>query len=634
MSAAVRTAWLLAIAAWLIPIAVMQLVRLRRERELWAIALDVPFAVALDLLIILVLTRYVHLETAILVSRPAWIVVGAAMAVWRWRRHGWRPRWPSALGARDLLAAMTASALVVVVYSRISYRYLVWDWDLHFSNVTAMESQELPFINALSGTEIFHYHFSGDALAATLQTLSFDVISAMRALHTGHDLMLAAVAGSVTLLSIGLGLRRRWSAVLGGVSMVLQGPIPLRGQLGQAFTGYSYHGFPSVSYRPHMPIAALMLVGALGTVAVRAARPGLVSTRATASILAAVVSLLGVTDEASTGLLGLGLGVAWVVDPTLLARRRLTGLVLLVGLGVLFVDANLLLQASLAPGSPVQSVTLSADARVPSWSFDQPKLPLSQAHGVMVLFIDYLPLLACALALSLLALRLRSRPHVAVAALVWSLIVVSAVLLLRVEINKQGTESQRFLMAPFFGGVVLAALFLDRMPRGSFMASMALLGIAVPSAYSMYWIYEEGPRVLDGLKSQDPPTGSSIRLFDVDCRATVDAHFGDRPLVAYVESTEYPFVASCRPIFQLGEHYGWAIAQHSVTIPIPQLSNLDTFLVPRGQELDAICLRDREATSDAVCKRALRVRTSCRPEGSRYLRCPLTQADRDALLAH
>jgi hypothetical protein len=447
--------------------------------------------------------------------------------------------------------------------------------------------------------------------------------------------MLAAVAGTVTLLSIGLGLRRRWSAVLGGIAVVLQGPIPLRGQLGQAFNGYSYLSLPCISYRPHVPLAALLMVGAFGTLAVRASRRGSVRTRATAPVLLAVVALLGVTDEASTGLLGLGLGAAWLVEPRLLARRRLAGLVLLVGLGVLFAGTNLLFSASLAPGSPVQSVTLSAVARVPSWSWapDQPPLPLSQPHGVMVLFVDYLPALACALALSLLARSLRSRAHAAIAFMLWSLVVVSAGLLLRVEINHQGPESQRYLMAPLFGGVVLATVLLDRMPRGSFMSAMALLGVAVPALYSTYWLHEEGPRLLDGLKSQDPPTGSPIRLFDVDCRAMADAHYGDRPLVAYVESTEYPYVASCRPIFQFGEHYGWSIAQHSVTIPIPQLRNLDGFLVPKGEELDAICLRDPKATSDAVCKRALRVRTSCRPEGWRYLRCPLTQADRDALLA-
>jgi len=627
MSASVRIAWLLSMAGWLIPVLVVQVVRSRRERPLWEIALDVPLAVALDLLSILVLTRFVHLETAALASRPAWIAGGAALGLWRRRRHGWRAHWPVALGGRDLLAAIASSALAVGACASISYETLVWDPNLHVPNVTAIASQRLPFVNALSGTEVLHYHFAGDVLAAVVRTLSLDVVSSMRALHTAHDLMFAAVSATVTLLSMGLGLRRRWSAALGGVAVLLQGPIPLRGRLGHAFLGYTYHTFVNLSYRPHVPLAALLLVGALGTVAVRAAWPDRVPARATAPVLLAVVSLLAVTDEASTALVGLGLGVAWIVDPRLLAKRRLAGLALLVALGAAFAGANLLFAASLAPGSPVQTVTLSTAARVPALVYGDPELPLSQPGAKMVLFVDYLPLLACGGALALLAVRLRSRSHAAVAAMVWSLVAVSAGLLLRVEVNHEGAESQRFLVAPFFACVVLAVLFLDRMPRGSFAATLALLGVAVPAIYSVYWIREQASTLMAGLEDKTSP-----RLNDVDCRASADAHLGDRPRVAYVESSEFYGVVACRPVFNSGDRTEWAIPTHPTTDPIPQLRALDRNLARPDETIDAYCPRDERAPSDVVCRRALRVRTSCRPEGARYLRCPLTPSDRGALL--
>ncbi len=631
MSSSVRLAWLLSMAAWLVPILVLQIVRSRRDRPLWEIALDIPFGVALDLLSILAATRFVHLETAALASRPAWAIGAAAIATYRWRHHGWRPRWPTALGARDLLAALAAGALAVTCYSGISFHYDVWDYGLHIPTVTAIASQPLPFVNPLSGTQVLHYHFAGDVLASVVRTLSFDVISSMRALHTGHDLMIAAIASTVALLSMGLGLRRRWSALLGGLAVVLQGPIPLRGGLGHAFLGYSYHNFASLSYRPHAPLAALMLVGALGVLACRAVRRASARTYAAAPLLLATIAVLSISDEASAAQFGLALGVAWLVEPRLLAPRRVVGLVLLVGMGVAIADANLVFSASLAPGSPVQTVTLTTAARVPPVLGDV-ALPLSEPHGWMVLVMDFLPLLACGTALAWLAVRERTRPLVALAVLVWTSIAVSACLLLHLEVNHAHNESQRYVVAPFFACVVLAVLFLDRMPRGSVMASLALLGIAAPAMFTVYWIHELAASAMSEFSEEATPAGE--RLHDLDCRSVADAHFGERPRVAYVESTEYYRVATCRPIFQSSGPKDWAIPVKPTIEAKEQLRNLDANLVAPSDELDAICLRDPKAKSDDVCKRALHVRTSCRPFGARYLVCPLTPSDRDTLLGY
>src|SRR6202042_1449591 len=108
-----------------------------------------------------------------------------------------------------------------------------------------------------------HYHFSGDVLAAMLKVLSSDAMAATNALHAGHDLMFGLMAGTVTLLALGLGASSGWAAILFGLAVILQGPIGFR-DVGDPNEGFSYHSFIHISFRPHVPLAGLMLVGAIG----------------------------------------------------------------------------------------------------------------------------------------------------------------------------------------------------------------------------------------------------------------------------------------------------------------------------------------------------------------------------------
>src|SRR5580658_6186090 len=218
MTPTVTGAWLLAIVLWLLPVVILQVVRAHRYRPLWAVALDVPFAVALDLLSVMLLARFVRLEVAILLSRPAWLIGGAAVLVRRWRRSRELPEWPAVLRAKDLLAAVAAGALAVASCSVISFNYLVADSGWHVSLVTTLVTEKIPFMNALSPREVLHYHFSGDVLAAEFRTFSFDVISAARALPTAHDAMFAAMAFTLTLLCISIGLSPPVAAAFSGAA--------------------------------------------------------------------------------------------------------------------------------------------------------------------------------------------------------------------------------------------------------------------------------------------------------------------------------------------------------------------------------------------------------------------------------
>jgi hypothetical protein len=372
-----------------------------------------------------------------------------------------------------------------------------------------------------------------------------------------------------------------------------------------------------------------MIIGMVGTLAVRASQPDRITTRATATLLLALVALLGVTDEASTALIGLALGVTWLVDYRLIASERLTAFLVLVGLAVVFMGTNRLFAASLAPGSPVQSLTFSRVARVPSLFGDLPSLPLSTPEGQRVLFMDFLPMTACALAITLFAWRLRSRAYVAMAVFVWVLLLVAVALVLRLEINKDGSESQRFFIAPFFAGVVLSVVHWRRMPRGSLGSMFVGLGVVVPAFYSLYWIREQSAKDMDSFL--DGRNHRNERLFDIDCRKAVGAHFRDKIGPAYSDIGDFLEILGCRPVYTFGDTLGsWPVRITPVLDPIAQLRGDDKNLVAKGADLDAICRHDG-TPNDVVCTRALTHASSCHPEG-RYLRCPLHPADRDALL--
>src|SRR5258708_5705724 len=69
----------LAAVLYLLPLAVLQLWRARADRPGWEIALDIPFAVSIDLLVILLLARFTTLEHAVVLSRVGWSAGAAAM---------------------------------------------------------------------------------------------------------------------------------------------------------------------------------------------------------------------------------------------------------------------------------------------------------------------------------------------------------------------------------------------------------------------------------------------------------------------------------------------------------------------------------------------------------------------------
>jgi len=619
-----ETAQLCAFALWSAPILVLQVVHARRERPLWAVALDVPLAVALDFVTLFVAARFVRLEVAIIGSRLAWVAVGGGVLGWRWKSGGVLPAWPKELHPHALLAAIIAGTLGFLACSAISHKSMIWDLEWHNSSVATLAAQKIPFVNGLWPKEVLHYHFSGDALATALRTLSFDAMAAPNALHAGHDLMFALIAFTVTLLTLGLGASSAWSAILSGLAVILQGPIGLR-LSGDPNEGFTYHSFIHISYRPHVPLAGLMLVGAIGAVAVRASRPW-IEPRATVPFLVLTMALLAVTDETSTAVIGLALGAAWIIDPRLIADSRRGGLVVLVGIGVVFAGMNLLTWGSLAPGGPVSAMTWSSGARLAEIHW-RSMLPLSTEEGKVVLFLDALPVVACGLALIIGAASARSRPRAALAAFALTTIAVALILVPHLEINHDGTEVSRFWVAPFFAAVVLGVIQLPRVQRGSIASFLFFLGIGVPAMNTAKWLGLEGSAMV-----RDTPLAA--RLNHLDCRATVGAHWGDRAEPAYVEPAEWWTVSGCRPVYNWGDAFSatWPLRMNMVTAPMTQLQRLDENLEDRNAVVYAFCRVDAP-TTDPICSYALRRRGGCSREGESFARCPLAAADRAALLA-
>ena len=71
----------------------------------------------------------------------------------------------------------------------------------------------------------------------------------------------------------------------------------------------------------------------------------------------------------------------------------------------------------------------------------------------------------------------------------------------------------------------------------------------------------------------------------------------------------------------------------SVALGLPALVQLNTEMVAADASVDAVCPAGRRPGDvDPVCTYAL-ARTHCAPDGSAYLRCPLTPADRKAILS-
>lgn len=615
----------LAVVLYLVPAAVLVLARSRRDRASWEVALDMPLAVAADLLLVLLVARAITFEAAVLASRVAWIAAGGlAAGARRVRSHALA--WPAAFDLGTVGACAAAAAAGACVSLWISRDAAVWDRELHVTLVSSLRGQTLPLANPFQPSEALHYHFAGDALASMFQVLSFDRLNAAHALSLSHDVLFALLAATVALLARDLA-RLGWAAsALAGVAPLLSGPVWLRGGLGRAFYGWTYRSLAEVSFRPHVALSALLVVGIAASAVVRLRRSPPPSR--TVPALLCCTGLAAIADEASVGLAGFALAASWLVAPDIVHPRRIAGIALLAAMPLVVFVVNRIFQGALAPGGPVTAIKWSSEARLAG--FEQATIPLSAPHAKLFLCLDSFGALAgtAGFLIALLARGCR-RPLAAVAVCCAALTATSLVLVTHLDINGAPHELQRFMTAPSVTVPTVAMLWLDRPPPGSLARAAIAASAALPAFCSLAWLVEASPAI-----PKDAMYGRARgSLYGMNCREEAGARVGDRPSPAYVDSSLWFAYVGCRPSLVAGRTTTtWNMRLWQLEGPAA-IDQLDREQLAPGAVLAAHC-PSRPKDADPVCRRAM-AEGRCEPEGSLFLRCELSaQARADLVAGH
>jgi hypothetical protein len=611
-----------------LPLIAVLVLAARVDRRPADLAVLVAATVAVDLLAVMLLSRLMRLELAAFTSRVLWIGGAGLWFDRRLRRRGLRPARPAALDGRAIagiaLAVLVAAALSAV----LSRPYAIWDRELHIPFVAALRGQRMPFASPYEPGAAFHYHFSGDVLASMFQIFSFNVLNASLALSLAHDVMFALIGVATGLALIGSGPKPIHVVVLSVVAVLLSGPCVLRFGVGEPYLGYSYYALYIWGFRPHQHIAMLIFVGIVVILLERSKRP---DTPDGIAATVAMMCLLPVTDETSAAVIGLCLGIAWLFDPGLLASTRRRGVVLLGGLAVAFVVTNLLFQASLAPGGPIQRMSFVAPR---SPGVQQPPLPLSTGAGWVALVADTFPVWTILLAIVLVAARSGDgRPGVRRGLLVFAvaLAVVSIFGLTTADVNGGAPEAHRFLTAALFMFPVFGVLcFHDWWPSGSLRRALVLAALMLGAGSTVLWLshYPRHPTPEWYFRQRGK------NLHQSDCRALAGARLGQRPATVYVEASVFYAYTGCRPSFVAGHRRTtyWMRKEYP-TLGVGALEQLGKEVLAADANVDAICPTGRPpGTVDPVCTYAL-THVVCAPEGTDFLRCPLAPADRQAILA-
>jgi len=615
---------LLVAVAYLAPVALVVGLSARRETALWDVALQIPVAVAADLFVTLLLTRVFPLEVSAFVVRGLWVAAAVVVVARRRRRSADRSAWPRALPAWTVVAAVAAGVIAVVPFLPLSRSFNIWDRDWHSPLTSSLQAQTLPFHNVYDPTVVFHYHFSGDVVAAVLRAYSFDVLSSSRGLGLAHDLFLGLTAAWLTLVARGVGTRRLWACALGAATIVWHGPWPRQFQ--PEFDGYAYHLFAQLSYRPHVPLSLFGMTTFVGALTLQAA-PGLrVPPLRSLGALVASVSILSISDETSVGILGLSLGLTWLFIPQILGFSRARGVLALLAIGAALVVPNALFSASLSRGGPAQSAAFDWPPRFPS--ILGTSTPLFSEEGHFLLFIAIGPVVACWLALAASAVAARSRGVGRLVLFGAVVTVVSMGLATTLTVNHAVQEGQRFFEAPFAATLVPVIALVGALRPTAFTRGLLLLGLGIPSVYTLYFNrYETTTLHASGYESGPSNAVFPDDLFEVDCRRVAGAHLGERARPIYVDAAGYYLYTTCRPVFTPGGvPPQWPVKIYAHVTPVEQLREIG----PLGGDTEAICRTDSKR--DALCARVAAVPARCTVEGTAFLRCPVSPEDRAAVL--
>jgi len=601
----------LASALYLMPVAVVVAVCWSRERAPAELAIYIPVGVAVDLLAILLLARLCRLDAAIVISRVAWAAAGGGLGLWRRRQARVKA---SALAGPVVLVMAVAGLLALVISAWLSRRYALWDRQWHIPLVTSLRGQSLPFWNVSEPGAPLHYHVSGDVLAATLQALSGARLHASPALSLAHDLMFALMGVAVSALLVRPGSAFGWSAfaAVAPLGVLLAGPPSTTVGL----TGFSYFNYYQMSYRPHVALAGLLIVGIVAAVRELFPPQGQAARLSIGSVLP-LLALLAITDEPSAAIV-----VPAIVLVVVMRRRALAGRlswpVIAACLPGVVLVAILILPSTLLGGhGPGVRVVAPRVA-----SFFAPSLSLSSMRGLRTLLVDLAPLLAMLLLLGGIVARTKQRHLAALVGFGAVALGFGCALLTCLEVGGSPAESHRFMTLP---EVVLPLLLLSVVNLASRPERVIMaLVLVVSVVFTVAWEVSAESEVL---KPDFLPDSFAQGIHHVDCREATGARLFETPRPTYAPKDIWYMWTGCRPVLAPSEKPPpeYLVNSKRPLFGAPALAAFERdFLSPDG-DLTVAC--PLTSQNEPICRYALG-RGRCAPAGDRWQSCTLAPADR------
>ncbi|HEY5373481.1 MAG TPA: hypothetical protein VIK01_07325 [Polyangiaceae bacterium] len=608
----------------LVPIAVFVTLRSDAERPAWWLALDIPAATALDLVAIVLVSRLLILDVAVWVVKGAWLVLGASVFWFRWRR-GWRPKWPAELPLAAVLQALLLGVIALLLSLLMTRPCAIWDRQFHVPGLTSMRGQVWPFYTVYEPWKILHYHYGGNLLAVTLQATSFGILHASLALSLVHNICSFWFGVTLTFLLRRLGLKHTTLLALVLLTMLFASPVvPLEGEHRTWFAGYSTPNWMSLSLRPHMTLAVLTTLPFLAFPLVRLADlQHEIGWRGLLLPLVCCVPLMLIVDEFSMGILGLGLAGVWLKYPQAFAPTRRQGLYFFLGLGLALVFGICVMNGTVSPGAPHYPLNL-VFPRSPGF-YTAPHR-LDTAEGIRYFFSDLLPILAVLAGGFWLLVRNRHPLLIGSLGLFTIITVVSVFLFTTLNYSGSGLQNHRFIIVPmYFCPLFLAAWLVPRPGMNLSYAGIPELGMVL----AVFMGAASGVDWLGGVANNDCRVGDiSLDFYDTNCRADVGASVvteKTRPMY-FDPAIQYLYIG-CRPAFMVGpqrsmDGHDLKVGKARLGIEaLRELASEPRFQSP-SENITVACARG--ASSDKACRLLQHTQGACRAAGTKVELCTMT----------
>ncbi|MES1164684.1 MAG: hypothetical protein ABUR63_02910 [Verrucomicrobiota bacterium] len=622
---------ILALLLALLPLAVFLVLRSDRDRPGWMIAIDLPAAVSIDLVATYAIAHLVLLDVAVWIVKGTWVAGGAALFLYR-RRKGWRPAWPGDLPRGPVLQALLVGGIGLALSLLMTRPCAIWDRQFHVPFLTSLRGQIAPFVTVYEPWKHLHYHFGGNLFAASLQASSLGILHASHALSWVHDFSSFWFGVTITLVLRRLGLRYTTLLALVFLAMLFASPVvPLEGEHRTWFAGYSMTNYMSLSFRPHVTLAALVTLPFIAVPMLRLKeldRP--LPLSALGLPLVACVPLMLIVDEFSLGILGLGLGAVWLRFPQVFAPTRRQGVYLFAALGLAMGLGIAVMHGTVALGAPRYPIRL-VFPRSPG--FYTASVPFSNPQGIRYFFSDLLPILGVLVGGALLLVRSRDVLLRGTFIMFSVVVIVSVFLFATLEYSGSGLQNHRFVTVPMLFGPLFAAAWLIPRPGANLRFSgLAELGIilvvGLGAASGLDW--------LGGIANSDCRAGDiDLAFYNTNCRADTGAGVvttRTRPM--YFDPAIQYLTIGCRPAFMAGpassmDGHDLKVGKAKLGIDALKELNDDARFQLAAGDLTVAC--GRGPTGDPACA-LLKEAGACQPAGEKIEICTMSSAQRATAL--